>query len=41
MDTRIASILKEVYPADAVDLVPKGGIFWMEAATGQIAVDSV
>ncbi len=35
----ISSILKEVYAADAVALVPGGGTFAMEAVARQIAVD--
>ncbi len=35
----ISSILKEVYAADAVALVPGGGTYGMEAVARQIAVD--
>ena len=35
----ISSILKEVYAANAVALVPGGGTFAMEAVATQIAVD--
>ncbi len=35
----ISSILKEVYAADAVALIPGGGTYGMEAVARQIAVD--